>query len=861
MRKRIIVESDKLALSELAGRELRRYLYLLGEGLIEVENADVSVSPLRPGDRCIIAAVYGSPLLCGWRDSLPCVSGDSFGMKSVEKDGAGCILLYGGSDIAVLYAVYSFLEECGIRFYLHDDVLPADAKESSVFEKKLNRMEEPLFQIRGILPFHDFPEGPDWWSRDNYCQILSQLVKMKGNFIGLHTYPENDREPEKMTAEPLMWIGMPEDVEADGSVAAAYPAQHFKTSGGSWGYRPARTSEYPFELGRLFGMETVRPDYMQGYEAGAYQEVLKKSRTDPEEELSRKYVPMFNRSADFFSTVFHYARELQIKNCIGTEAPLTVPEAQRRRYGLPKELSREQRTVLYEGMFSRIGKKYPIDYYWLWTPEDWTWRGNTPEETERTIEDIECALLAKERTKAEFSLSLCGWTLGPGEDRTLFDRHFPKDMPFSCINRFVGFEPVEPQFAHLAKRPSWAIPWLEDDPALTAPQLWAGRVRRDAYDAKRYGCEGLIGIHWRTETISPAIRALMDAGWHQKPWSEGLDRGENTQRGQTQISADGIEGFKEQQAGDRYAPCLDLYEDWAGAQFGRKAGEKIAPILADMDGVLPRPAKWVDGPGNLIVGEEDRDVEKEYAFVDRMKALRTEVEDVDCLERFDTWMARFSYMKAMAATGCAKAAFDRMAEELGALEQNNDEEKDSCGLCAGKITEKKSALLEAAEKLTDAAGKMVACLIDSIQTVGDLGTAVNLASRTLLIMEKECNEKLASFGLPAMDWNRSADVQARIVLLTGRTRLKRSERWQIRVLVMGGARNDVVMLLRKAGSMEEETLKLNCVNGSWLYEAELDAAKLWDDFCYRLETKGAEGESLTYPAKGRYPEKTVIIIG
>ena len=43
----------------------------------------------------------------------------------------------------------------------------------------------------------------------------------------------------------------------------------------------------------------------------------------------------------------------------------------------------------------------------------------------------------------------------------------------SCINRTVGNTPVEPGFAKVQGRPKWAIPWMEDDPGLTMPQLWA----------------------------------------------------------------------------------------------------------------------------------------------------------------------------------------------------------------------------------------------------------------------------------------------------------------------------------------------------------------------------------------------------
>ena len=82
----------------------------------------------------------------------------------------------------------------------------------------------------------------------------------------------------------------------------------------------------------------------------------------------------------------------------------------------------------------------------------------------------------------------------------------------SCINRKVGHAPVEPGFAAVKGRPKWAIPWLEDDPALTSPQLWVGRMRRDAADARRYGCTGLMGIHWRTRVLGPNVPALAAGG-------------------------------------------------------------------------------------------------------------------------------------------------------------------------------------------------------------------------------------------------------------------------------------------------------------------------------------------------------------
>ena len=47
----------------------------------------------------------------------------------------------------------------------------------------------------------------------------------------------------------------------------------------------------------------------------------------------------------------------------------------------------------------------------------------------------------------------------------------------------------------------------------------------------------------------------------------------------------------------RYLPADDFYADWAAAEFGPEAAEPIAAIFAKIDGHLPRPADWVDGPG------------------------------------------------------------------------------------------------------------------------------------------------------------------------------------------------------------------------------------------------------------------------
>jgi hypothetical protein len=210
---------------------------------------------------------------------------------------------------------------------------------------------------------------------------------------------------------------------------------------------------------------------------------------------------------------FGFARQLGVKTCVGTETPLTIPKlVQERLKAAGKDpASATVRQELYAGIFTRITRAYPVDYYWFWTPEGWTWEGTKEEQVKATVADLEAAIAAAKQVQAPFRLATCGWVLGPPTDRALFDTVLPKDVAVSCINRQVGMEPVEPGFAKISGRGKWAIPWMEDDPALTQPQLWAGRMREDAVDARRYGCNGLLGIHWRTRILAPNVAALAQA--------------------------------------------------------------------------------------------------------------------------------------------------------------------------------------------------------------------------------------------------------------------------------------------------------------------------------------------------------------
>ena len=485
----IVIETapNASAVERLAAMEVQRYVYLRTGELPTTGKASQRIIVARK-DRPIVSASL--------RQTAKTLGPQQYILRTTITKGRKTWWVVGGDDTGTLYGAYRLAQELGVRFYLHGDVIP-DQRLKTIPD--VNETGKPIFSIRGIQPFHDFPEGPDWWNTDDYLAYITQLPKMRMNFIGLHCYPDGGVGPE-----PSVWIGLPGDADAQGRVQFSSTSHWANTARTvAWGYSAMPTSDFTCGVSLLFPQDHYGPDVMDG--------MLPRPAT-PEQCNA-----VFNRTADMFHIAFANAHALGVKTCVGTETPLTIPTAVKDRLKEQGKDPADPAVVqdLYKGMFQRISRAYPIDYYWLWTPEGWTWGANSDEALKQTISDIQSALSALDELGKPFTLATCGWVLGPAQDRKALDAILPKDSPMSCINQSVGHAPVEPSFAGITGRPKWAIPWVENDPAMTAPQPWVGRMRYDAADARRLGCTGLLGIHWRTKILAQNMAALADAAWDQ----------------------------------------------------------------------------------------------------------------------------------------------------------------------------------------------------------------------------------------------------------------------------------------------------------------------------------------------------------
>lgn len=463
---------------KLAAREVRRYIYLRTGQLLP-----------------ILESASGNRVLFNIDKTL---DEQQYKLKSDGKS----LEISGGSDVAVLYGTYAFAEKLGVRFELNGDVIPSAQIPFAI--PPLDETHKPLFALRGLQPFHDFPEGPDWWTQDQWRLFLGQSVKMRMNFVGLHCYPFKNKD---LGPEPLVWIGLPGDVNADGTVKRSDEASWYTTAKYMpYGcYAPGKTSDYGFGGANLFVTDNYGPEV--------------NAPTDfPMPKTPEAKTALINRTGKMFNTIFTEARGLGVKVAVGTEAPLDIPTGvlQQLKEKNMNPQSPETLRKLYGGMFTRIQRAFPIDYYWLWGYE-----GEIDENA--VIENILQAHYALTDVKAPFGLGVCGWGW-TAEHFPSLNKALPKDIAFSAINMSTGHSPVSANFGKLGDRSRWAIPWLEDDGHMISMQFRAGRIRRDAVDAHNFGCNGLMGIFWRTRIMSPNITALAQAGWNQGNWGDKQSR-------------------------------------------------------------------------------------------------------------------------------------------------------------------------------------------------------------------------------------------------------------------------------------------------------------------------------------------------
>jgi hypothetical protein len=370
-------------------------------------------------------------------------------------------------------------------------------------------------------------------------------------------------------------------------------------------------------------------------------------------------------------------------------------------------------------------------------------------------------------------------------------------------------------------------------------------MRKDAADAGRYGCNGLMGLHWRTRIMGPNIAALARAGWDQTGWNTSVAAAGK---------ADAFEVLGGQTGGGpRFLPVADFYADWARAEFGPAVAEPVAAIFTKLDSHFPRVSTWANGPGVVAINRQPwEEVAPQHAFVDELAALRPQVQGAGNLERFDWWLNTMRFNRAMARLGCARGALDALMEIIS-------KEPDAA---TRQRLAREQALPQRRELVTLLAD-MYGYLLATLHNATELGTICNVEQqsmlRTKLItvhdtkLQQLLGEPLPADAQPCPDYR----GPARLVVLTARSSQRTGEALPLRIIALDKQPvKSVSVHVRPLGTGKWKEIPATH-RARAVYEAKLAAAT--EDFEYFVETQTAGGQTLRWPATTPALNQTVVI--
>jgi hypothetical protein len=479
----IVVGEHAHEQERLAAAELRRYLYhLTGRAMDVGPYPDAGTAPvIAVGDRTsnpVIAALVEA-------GALPTVAPapEGYVIRTTALEGARPVIaVLGGSPQGTLYGTYRLLEDYGVRFLLSRDVLPpresADQRDSSTDEpafvvRDLDLTEAPAVARRGLLPWHDFLNGPSAYSLEDFQRYVNQLVKLRMNTLVLHCYQGG--YPGEDINEPFACAAR------DGDGHARYDAWlDTSVDNQRWGLAASRADDLAFGSGDLLPYDVLGSDA---------------ARDVAGQPGARDHA--FAKAATMLRQVIAYARERGVEVVVGTDFDI-VPEP------LRADLDPLDPAVL-TGRVDEILATYPeLRYVQLYFSE---------------VNEVSTADGAKAYTIVRDHLArraprarLITGSWFQEERFPELAAAVPNDVIFSTL--MPHDMTVRPEWAQVAAdREAWAVPWLEFDGGLSEPQLAVELMERRLPELRATGVQGVIGILWRERAAEANVAYLARDLW------------------------------------------------------------------------------------------------------------------------------------------------------------------------------------------------------------------------------------------------------------------------------------------------------------------------------------------------------------
>ncbi len=483
------VPANASPMVRLAAEEIRRYIYLLTSVRSGGSHADAHA----PKSNVLIV------LRTGPGGSLTTEGPDPSQNYALYVE-TNRQIVHGASEVSTLWAAYHLIESWGVGFYLGGDALPAPDPAKTVEFIRITR--SPVLAIRGNLPWFNFLNSPTTWNPQDYKSFFSQMAKQRANFIGFHVY---DHEP--FCAYDIT----PTEAKMGGPLMTTISPHRW------WSPPAMSTKDFLFGTGRFFD----RGEW--GCEVGI--------------EDAWTYAP--GRAARLqqamMAEALSYARRIGLKTCIGFEVT-----------GNPEEPAVRE---AFKKRLTHVLALYPLDYFWIWQSEgrgvggkeggnpippdvaeafSYLGKDHDLSEAARITAYVRLAREILRQSAPHAQLIVSGWggdahmhfsTLYEGLDKVV-----PPDVIFSALDN------IDPRLQdHVAdaygkvspERQRWPIPWFESDAGhsrmdQTGPQTNVTAFEPVLKDIVKKGCQGALGIHWRTRNVEDVAGYLYRFGWNSQ---------------------------------------------------------------------------------------------------------------------------------------------------------------------------------------------------------------------------------------------------------------------------------------------------------------------------------------------------------
>lgn len=483
------------------------------------------------------------------------------------------------------------------------------------------------FNIRGVLPWHNFLSGPSAWNEEDYRKYLDDCKSKRINFIGFHNYTGGG-ERYATYVEPMIKI----------SYKGILPQAYFDNSlSARWGYLPMKLSDFAFNSNKAYQLESK-------YDAfGSEASIASKSTKEH-----------YDNSQGLMKKVLLMAHERGIQMAMGFEFGVIPPEyfslniagdcfywaGQSTMIPNPKN---QIAIDLHYAAIDNILETYPdIDWIWLWLNEhsfmsvdlekalknkpfkeafdknsDIFTGAKTDEERFVGVWALEYIRLTYDYLKKKGSkagIILGGWGGGNQLPALLtgLDKALPKDIVFSCLNPNLGKE-AQPLFlSEIGKnRKVWAVPWLEGDHQLWHFQPRVDMISKQVKLAADQHLDGVIAIHWRTE--------------------------------ETRFNMNAFSYLASNPASDKTTE--QLYAEYIEKEFGKQAVDQLVPLLVKMDVQqihwnVPSPEFYAYTPEWGKLDEQNKQLRQ--SLVDKIIGLLSTAQG-DQLEALKRFKAMFEF--------------------------------------------------------------------------------------------------------------------------------------------------------------------------------------------------------------------------